>query len=85
MRDENQRRDSLQLPSQIRPLGCDRVTGQIQYLPRSKIFISDTTLSIFNSANPSPGSVLSQWLSVQGQGVFRGSREAPGVREDNPR
>ena len=49
MRDENQRRDSLQLPSQIRPLGCDRVTRQIQYLPRSKIFISDTTLSIFKA------------------------------------
>ena len=36
MRDESQRRDRLQLPTQIRPLGSDRVTGQIQYLPRSK-------------------------------------------------
>ena len=45
---------------------CDQ-TNSIFTTEPIQIFISDTTYSIFNSTNPSPGSVCSEWWRVSGQ------------------
>ena len=72
-------RDRRQLPSQIRPPGRDRVTRQIQYLPRSQFkysFQTPLTAYLIPPIHPWVPCVPSGGVSVarSGQGVFRGER-----------